>query len=364
MEKLSLSQIDPSLVYDGKIAEEDIAFFDVKTLPVDFYGIYQPFDEAPFKRMPIEVAQSVSPQVANLSLQATGGRIRFCTDSAYVAISVKTSKSANVIMPSTLVRGFDLYEDFPNTEQSKFRGVYKPGAADSESYDGIIKFGERKMRYFTLNFPCYAQTRELHLGLQKDAYIGGGMKYKNTKPVVYYGSSITQGAAASRPGNIYQNMVSRRFNFDYHNFGFSGSGKAEPAMVDYLASLDMCCFVCDYDHNTPTAEYLNKTHFPMYEKIRAAHPDIPYIMISRPDFDANYEQSIFRRDAIIDSFRRAYGTGDKLVYYIDGAGIFAGEYEDCCTVDKTHPTDLGFMLMSEAIIAVMKRSMTDGAKYE
>ena len=364
MEKMSLSQIDPSLVYNGNIAEGDISFFDIKKLPVDFYGLYDPRGEKPYKRMPLEVAESVTPQVAALNLNTSGGRIRFATDSAYVAIAVNVPAAQNAIMTSVNVRGFDLYEDFPATEQSKFRGVFKPGTKDPDNYKGIIKFEDRKMRYFTLNFPCYAQVNEVLLGLQKDSSIGGGMKYKNASPIVYYGSSITQGASASRPGNMYQNMIARRFNFNYHNYGFSGSGKAEPNMVDYLADLDMCCFVCDYDHNTPNAEYLNKTHFPMYEKIRAAHPDIPYIMISRPDFDADYHQSILRRDAIIDSFRRAYGAGDKLVYYIDGAGVFAGEYEDCCTVDRTHPNDLGFMLMSEAITAVIKRSMTDGAKYE
>ena len=361
---MNLSQIDPSLVYDGSITEEDIAFYDIKKLPVDFYGLYEPLGEKPFKRMPIEAAELVSDKVAALNRHTSGGRIRFCTTSSYVAISVTSPKTSNPIMTAVNVRGFDLYEDFPASKQSRFCGVFKPGATRPDGYDGIIKFEDSRLRYFTLNFPCYAQVHELLLGLQKDATIGGGMKYANARPVVYYGSSITQGASASRPGNMYQNMISRRFNFDYLNFGFSGSGKAEPAMVDYLAGLDMCCFVCDYDHNTPNAEYLNKTHFPMYEKIRAAHPDIPYIMISRPDFDANYEQSILRRDAIIDSFRRAYGTGDKLVYYIDGAGIFAGEYEGCCTVDKTHPNDLGFMLMSESITAVIKRSMTDGAIYE
>ena len=361
---MNLSQIDPSLVYDGSITEADIAFYDIKKLPVDFYGLYDPLGEAPYKRMPVDAAELVSDRVAALNLNTAGGRIRFSTDSAYVAISVTVPKATNAIMTAVNVRGFDLYEDFPTTGQSKFRGVYKPGGKNPEGYQGIIKFTEKKMRYFTLNFPCYAQVHEVLLGLQKDSVIGEGMKYVNSKPIVYYGSSITQGAAACRPGNTYQNMISRRFNFDYHNYGFSGSGKAEPAMVEYLAGLDMCCFVCDYDHNTPNAEYLHKTHFPMYEQIRAAHPDIPYIMISRPDFDADYNQSILRRDAIIDSFRRAYGAGDKLVYYIDGAGIFAGEYEYCCTVDGTHPNDLGFMLMSEAIIAVIKRSMTDGAKYE
>jgi lysophospholipase L1-like esterase len=120
----------------------------------------------------------------------------------------------------------------------------------------------------------------------------------------------------------------------------------------------MTAFVCDYDHNAPDAEHLEKTHYKMYEKIRAAHPDIPYIIISKPDFDSNYVTSIPRRNVIFDTYRRARDNGDLNVYYIDGAGIFRGPYEDSCTVDGTHPNDLGFALMADAIEAELKRAFT------
>ena len=231
MEKMSLSQIDPSLVYNGNIAEGDISFFDIKKLPVDFYGLYDPRGEKPYKRMPVEVAESVTPQVAALNLNTSGGRIRFSTDSAYVAIAVNVPAAQNAIMTSVNVRGFDLYEDFPLSGQSKFRGVFKPGTKNPDNYKGIIKFKERKMRYFTLNFPCYAQVHEVRLGLQKDASIGGGMKYDNAKPVVYYGSSITQGGCASRPGNAYQSIISRALDCNFVNLGFSGGARADRKSV-------------------------------------------------------------------------------------------------------------------------------------
>ena len=115
---MNLSQIDPSLVYDGSITEEDIAFYDIKKLPVDFYGLYDPLGEVPYKRMPVDVAERVSDRVVALNLNTAGGRIRFSTDSAYVAISVTVPKAANAIMTAVNVRGFDLYEDFPATGQS------------------------------------------------------------------------------------------------------------------------------------------------------------------------------------------------------------------------------------------------------
>ena len=184
------------------------------------------------------------------------------------------------------------------------------------------------------------------------------MQYRDLPPIVYYGSSITQGGCASRPGNTYQSVLSQRLNIDHINLGFSGNGKGEDSIVEYMASLKMSAFVSDYDHNAPSVEHLRNTHCKMYQKIRAAHPDIPYIMLSRPDFDHAYNDSIRRRDVIYETFRYAHAQGDRNVYFIDGASIFRGKYADMCTVDGCHPTDLGFALMADAIEAELERAMT------
>ena len=97
-----------------------------------------------------------------------------------------------------------------------------------------------------------------------------------------YGSLITQGGCASRHGMSYQSIVSRKFNCDYINLGFSGNAKAEDEITDYIKNLEMFVFVLDYDHNAPTVEYLKNTHEKMFKAVRDAHPDIPVIMMSRP----------------------------------------------------------------------------------
>jgi hypothetical protein len=100
----------------------------------------------------------------------------------------------------------------------------------------------------------------LYIGLQEGAKVEGGLKYRSELPVYYYGSSITQGACSSRPGNAYQSIISRRQNLDFVNLGFSGSGRAEEIIANYMAEQKMLAFVCDYDHNAPNPEYLNDTH--------------------------------------------------------------------------------------------------------
>ena len=91
----------------------------------------------------------------------------------------------------------------------------------------------------------------MQIGLKEGAAVQGGRAYRKGGPVLYYGSSITQGGCASRPDNCYPAYISQWTNTDYINLGFSGNGKAEPAMVEYLASLPCRAFVCDYDHNAP-----------------------------------------------------------------------------------------------------------------
>ena len=170
--------------------------------------------------------------------------------------------------------------------------------------------------------------------------------------MVYYGSSITQGGCASRPGNIYQNILSRELNMDYFCMGFSGSAKVEKEIADYMAGLEMCAFVSDYDYNAPSVEHLERTHFALYEAIRNKNPELPYIMITLPSKGIN--EAVSRRKIIMESYIKALDRGDKNVYFIDGGSLFAGDEYDNCTVDGCHPNDLGFYRMARGIMPILK----------
>ena len=245
--------------------------------------------------------------------------------------------------------GFDIYEDTEG-EVSIYRGTFIPPVTMEKGYESLVNIkDEKKIRYFTLNLPSYSHPATIEIGIKSGSFLGEGLKYGNDRPIVYYGSSITQGGCASRPGNIYQNQITQKLNLDYINLGFSGSGKAEDAIVDYMASLDFSIFVSDYDHNAPTPQHLRETHLKMYKTIRAAHPDAPYIMISRPDFTKDVANATECRSIIIESYHYAKVNGDENVYFIDGESFFKGKYRESCTVDNIHPSDLGFALMADRI---------------
>lgn len=369
-------EVDKNMIVETNIKEPDIRFFNVREDPFEIYGLYEPKTETVFKRLPDEIGLNVNDGVKRLYLCTAGGRVRFSTDSRYVAIKcMMPYVSKYDHMPITNYAGFDLYIDgeegcvgencgvgFGGGSDrggsiSRYYRPFRPGNGITNGYEAVIKFADRKNRYLTINFPTYNPVERLYIGLQADAVVGQGQKYSSPLPVVYYGSSITQGACASHPGNTYESIISRRMNLDFINLGFSGSGRGEEIIADYMASLKMLAYVCDYDHNAPNAEYLAQTHCRLYKIIRAKNPEIPYIMLSRPDYDINAAESIARRDVIIDTYRYARSTGDKSVYYIDGEGIFRGPEEDLCTIDGSHPTDVGFLKMADAVERILVRAL-------
>lgn len=360
IKKEAYVEVDKNMIVATTIEEPDVKFYDIRKPPFDIYGLYDVYNQPFFRRLPADIAEATSEGVAKLCRESAGGRVRFSTDSAYIAIKVEMGpygRNSHVTLCNSA--GFDLYED--TDTDCRYIKAFLPPYKFENDYEQIIKIpGGRRMRSFTINFPIHGVVKNLYIGLQEDAKLGAGKKYRNTSPIVYYGSSIVHGTAASRPGLTYQSIISRRLDMDFINLGFSGKAKGEPVLVDYMAGMDMCLFVCDYDHNAPNAAFLRETHRNVYDIFRAKRPDTPFIMISRPNIATNQSEFAERRDVIIDTYRHARALGDENVYYIDGESFFLGKYENECTMDSVHPNDLGFTLMADGIESEIRRAMAKG----
>lgn len=346
---MKIEEIDQNLIVHTQISEPDIIWLNIRQAPFQIYGVA--YDEAlgRYTRMPQAIAEQVSPGVAGLNFNTAGGRVRFRTDSSFIGIHAVMEN--NTLMPHITLAGqsgFDLYRKKAGDASEIFYHTFMPPMGMKSGYSAPFAT-DSMLADYTINFPLYDGVKELYIALKKDAVLAQAAPYRNPVPVVYYGSSITQGGCASRPGNSYQAIISRRLDTDYINLGFSGSGKAEEVMVAYLAGLTMSAFVCDYDHNTPDVEHLKRTHLPLYRTVRAKHPDLPIIFVSAPDILIAPERFLARREVVKNTFRTALSEGDKNVYFIDGADLFGGEEWDSCTVDGTHPNDLGFYRMAMRI---------------
>jgi len=185
---LSVAAFQSSPVYgDG-----ELQWADVRDWGVEGKGFEK--TEKWFDRLPSQARGSVSDAVWNLSRHSAGMLVRFQTDAMEIQIDYKVS-SANLAMPhmpATGVSGLDLYGVDGNGEW-KWIAVYAP---KSQENAGILVSGlEGTMREYIIYLPLYNGTEYLRIGVPKTNTFTP-VKPRTTKPIVFYGTSITHGACA------------------------------------------------------------------------------------------------------------------------------------------------------------------------
>ena len=320
-----------------------IHFYNAQEEPFAIYGVF--LENGKYRRLPEQVAKSVSKGVYSLHANTAGGRVKFTTNSSMVAIKAvmpMVEKLPNFTLIGSA--GFDLHVG----KDEEYYASFAPPINLSSGYESMIRFEDSVEREITINFPLYSDVSDLYIGLDENATLKKASEYRQEKPMVFYGSSITQGGCASRPGNTYESIVARNLRIDYINLGFSGNAKAEDEIAQYIKGLDMSVFVFDYDHNAPTSKHLEETHQKMFLAVREANPELPIVLLSRPKYRLNEEDK--ERLAIIrKTYDDAIAAGDQNVYMIDGPTLMQYAKNDG-TVDGDHPNDLGFHSMAKVLI--------------
>ena len=232
---MKIEKYDKNFTIETMVTEPDIVWFNLRETPFSLHGILYDETLKQFLRMPDEVAKTVSEGVRALNRNTSGGRVRFKTDSSYIAVHavMEPYRGGMSHMPRTGQSGFDLYRKFGGKD-IYFSTFIPPQSWENGYCVGTKTFGE--LTDYTINFPLYDNVREVFIGLKKGAVLEKADSYKYQKPIVFYGNSITQGGCASRPGNSYQGFISRRISADFINLGFSGNGKGENEMANYIAN--------------------------------------------------------------------------------------------------------------------------------
>src|SRR5690349_586278 len=253
---LALVGIVGSSIAQGQAAKASppkLAWTDLRDLGVEGQGWRE--TQSPYDRLPARVEEVVRAPVWRLSQHSAGQLVRFVTDATNLhARWVLTS--TNLAMPhmaATGVSGLDLYVKTPSGDW-RWLAVGKPEQASNQVV--LVSNLPAGRREFLLYLPLYNGVVSAALGVPPEASVtrAGPWGPGTRKPIVFYGTSILQGACASRPGMVHSAMLGRQFQFPHLNLGFSGNGKMEPELADLLAELDPSVYVLDCLPNLTAAE--------------------------------------------------------------------------------------------------------------
>lgn len=331
--------------------------FSCTDKPIEISGLYRAMLPEHFYRLPVEVMRSAGDGVTCRAQCPSGARVRFRTDSPSITVRMVLRRvGVDWAMSRVAASGMAVYSGAVSAP--KYLGVVVPDDYSDEPTKAEQRFEKmHTMEDVTVFLARNEELISLEIIIEDGASIEPPTPYAISKPIVFYGSSITEGGCATRNTNSYTALLSKWLDADYINLGFSGAAKGESAVASYIASLDMCAFVYDYDHNAPDVAHLEATHEPFFQIIRECHPLLPIIMLTKPDFDSNPQDAAARREVIYRTYTNALEAGDEHVAFIDGETYFGPHDREVCTVEGCHPNDLGFMRMAQTIYPVLQRML-------
>lgn len=349
---MDITGIDKNFSVPTEIDRTGLCFYDVEQAPFRVYGTKMV--DGCYRRMPESVATATNNGVREMHTHTAGARVRFVTDSPRIAIRVLID--GFMLQPRTSVCGSASLDVYVNGEYcNTFIPPHDPLAVQN-GYESVIETHLTEKAEILLHFPLFSSVTRLFVGLEEGSVLEPAAEYTLTKPVVCYGSSITHGACASRPGNCYENILSRTLDCDFLNLGFSGSACGEDAIAHHIATLEMSAFVLDYDHNSPSPAHLGRHHERMFKIIREAQPDLPILMMSRPQ-PRPTEEERERLAVVRTTYENALAAGDKNVYFIPGCELMMDARNEGL-VDNVHPNDAGFLNMARVMAPVLKEMLS------
>jgi hypothetical protein len=339
-------------------------WYDVRDLGVEGQGWAD--TKAPFDRLPAKAEGKVRDAVWGLSRHSAGLCVRFVTDATELSArwSLTSATLALPHMPATGVSGLDLYV---RDAAGKWRwlAVGRPTAqTNTVKLTTGLPAGKRE---FLLYLPLYNGVSSVELGVPKGAALEKAPERPadRRKPLVFYGTSITQGGCASRPGMVHTGILGRRLERPVINLGFSGNGTLDRDVADLLGEIDAAVYVIDCLPNLNAAQVTERTAV-FVHALRKARPDAPILLVEDRSY-ANAavlpglaKRNADSRAALRKAFDELVRTGDKHLHYLPGDKLIGDDGE--ATVDGSHPTDLGFVRQADVFLEALAPLLPRPAK--
>jgi lysophospholipase L1-like esterase len=337
-----------------------ILWSDIQSLGVEGRGWTN--TKSFYDRLPAKAEGVVRQPVWDLSRDSAGMCVRFVTDATTIHARWALTESWLYMANMTAIgkSGLDLYVKTDNKANGGWRWLAVGAPQNQTNEIVLVKDLIPGKREYLLYLPLYNGTKFVELGISETNTIEKAPAWGDgeRKPIVFYGTSILQGASASRPGMVHSAILQRKFNWPVINLGFSGNGKMEPEMADLLAELDPSVYVIDCLPNMVADEIKQRVE-PLVKKLRAAHPDVPIVLVEDRTLQGAFLTQgqmewyhLKDRAELKAAFDRLKKTGVKKLFYIPGEKLLGDDGEG--TTDGSHPNDLGFTRQAEIFAKVLQ----------
>jgi len=315
-----------------------------------------------FDRLPAAAQADVTPVIWNLSRDSTGILSRFQTDAAaiHVRLRLRSGHLAKPHMPASGASGVDLYA---RDDAGSWRWVAATKPESQEIELPLIAGLAAGAREYAVYLPLFNGVESLEIGVPADASFMG--LEPRSRPIVFYGTSITHGACASRPGMTHVAILGRRLDRPVLNLGFSGNGTMDAAVGDLLGRLDAACFVIDCLPNMNAAAVRQRC-VPLVRSLRAARPTTPIVLVEDRRFTNAWitpAKQAFHDDnhaALREAFASLEREGIDNLWYVSGDSLLGDDGDGA--VDASHPNDLGFARQADAFEPILRAALAAPAR--
>jgi hypothetical protein len=335
-----------------------LAWHDVTTWGVEGRAFGDLERKRWFDRFPASADGQVTPAVWNLSRDSAGMMVRFKTDSSYIwaDYTLFRERINGVNMTPIGASGLDLYA---RDDAGKWRWV---GVARPEKKEVRVELANTLkpgLREYAIYLPLYNGVEKLSVGVAPSAAFEP-LAPRTDKPIVFYGTSITHGASASRPGMVHTAILGRRFDRSVINLGFSGNGRMDAAVGDLLIKIDAAIYVIDCLPNMGAAAVREKC-IPLVNQLRAARPATPIVLVEDRRYTNSWIQPKRDQDhsdnhaALREAYEKLKAAGVTGLFYIGGDDLLGADGEGA--TDGSHPNDLGFMRQADVMEPILRAAL-------
>lgn len=323
---------------------------------VDFYA-----------RLPLQAEKTLRPEVWKLSRDCAGEYIELKTSATTIIVRYKLGKPAlsMVHMPITGTNGLDLYARTAKGEWRWARGAFRFNDTVEYKFEHLSL--SAKEEQFRLYLPLYNSISWMTIGVPANTTFDISPASKE-KPIVLYGTSIMQGACAARPGLSWTNILGRKLNQRLVNLGFSGNGQLEQPVIHLMNELDAKLFVLDCMPNLSERDRFSEEEVrhrivASVKSLQTHHPATPILLtehccgldgVNMDSAMSNKYAAASRLVASTFNDMKKEGIGNIFLLTDKDIGFDAE-----CTVDGTHPNDMGMMKYANAYEPIIRKILRD-----